>query len=42
MEFLGNYTYVENIRAGTYILTTMSQSGQEGGNSRTPRQRNLP
>ena len=29
MELLGGYTYVENIRAGTYILTTMSQRGQE-------------
>ena len=25
MELLGNYTYVENIPAGTYILTSMSQ-----------------
>lgn len=42
MEILGNYTYAENIRAGTYILTTMSQRGQEDVNSRIQNERDLP
>jgi len=32
MELLGNYTYVENIPAGTYILTSMSHRRTDANN----------